>query len=174
MSVLLNTLQLPLQFLCLIICFTPCTCISLGDSSEFSGTLFIVCSEEIGSTVVLVHATFLLFLAFIVGRCFTSSGCSLWSSRAPLFPLSLIFGFLVLLLVFSTFSAGCNLCLVKICDTKHRANQRHLSVYFLRSMVYCHAQAVAAFLWRQRGCNTFRTCWCYELSIPDRPNELML
>lgn len=66
MSVLLNTLQLPLQFPHLMICFIPCTCISLGDSSEFSGTLFIVSSEEIVGAVVLVHATFILLLYLFV------------------------------------------------------------------------------------------------------------
>lgn len=59
--------------------------------------------------------------------------------------LSLIFGFLVLLSFFTTFSAGCNLCLVKIGDPKYWANQRHLLVYFLTSMVCWHAQAVADF-----------------------------
>lgn len=151
MSVLLNILQLLLQFLHLIICFIPCTCISLGDSTECSETQFIVCSEEIGGTVVLVHATFLLSLAFIVGCRFTSRGCSLWSPRAPLFPLSLIFGVLVLLLVFSTFAAACNLYLVKICDTKHWANQRHLLVYFLRSMVCWQQLRLLLLFYEGRG-----------------------
>lgn len=137
---LLNTLQLSLQFLHLIICFIPCTCISLGDSSELSGTpwLFILyrtsCSSNISSISCLCFGALLYFQLLFSAEplCFLS--------------LSLIFGLLVLLSIFTSFfSAGCNRCLVKIGNPKYWANQRHLLVYFLRSMACWHAQAVAGF-----------------------------
>lgn len=70
-NVLVNALQSPLQFLHLIICFIPCTCISLGDSSEFSGTpsLFVLystsCSSSISSiSCICFWALFYLQLLF--------------------------------------------------------------------------------------------------------------
>lgn len=83
---------------------------------------------------------FFCLLASIARCCFISSGCSLWSPRACLFPLSVISDFLLLLLCFffST-SVVCKPCLVKIQGISLSLSKQSFSVVPQVSSLLAHS-----------------------------------
>lgn len=170
---LLDVILLHLQFLHLVICLVPCICSNLGSSFEFSRQEFIACLKK--SSSVAVHAFFLL------------SPCCycevllyfqwLFSVKSQSMSVSSLRNFWLPFIAFVFFSTSvvCKPCLVKIQGISLSLSKQSFSVVPQTSSLLAHSGCCfSSNAESYREFSIKRTCWCYELSIPDRPTKLVM